>query len=368
MKTKPTLIAAPILAALALGGCAAKAPTEAGGGRPPVAVDTLKAGTAKLEESIEIVGTLAAKSEVDVKSEYSATVAEVFVTEWVRVTKGTPLARLDTKEAEASAQAAKAALLQAEVAANRAARELERTVKLKEAGLATQQSLDDARTAKEAGEAGLEAARAQLAVVQTRLDKSVLRAPIDGVVARRTVNAGDYVENMGNPPPMFRIVDNRALELTVTVPSSRLAVLRVGQPLVFTTEALPAQEFAGKISFINPATDEVSRTVKVRVEVPNKDEILKSGLFVKGRIVTGERGGVLQIPRVALQSWDTATRQGAVFVVEGGVAKRRVVETGSSAGETVEILKGLSPGDEVVTRGAFNLRDGDKVKPATTGA
>jgi RND family efflux transporter MFP subunit len=201
-------------------------------------------------------------------------------------------------------------------------------------------------------------------MAETRLAKAVLRAPIDGVVAVRNVNVGDYVENMGSPAPMFRIVDNRVLELTANVPSARMAALKVGQPFAFTSDALPGREFAGKVSFINPAADEASRTVKVKAEVPNADETLKAGLFVKGRIVTGRRPGVLVVPRSALVSWDTVSRQGGVFVVEGGVARRVSVETGAAPGDAVEVVKGLSAGQEVVTRGGFNLRDGDKVLAA----
>jgi multidrug resistance efflux pump len=80
------------------------------------------------------------------------------------------------------------------------------------------------------------------------------------VVAARSVNVGDYVENMGNPRPIFRIVDNRVLELTVTVPTARLAGLAEGQSLFFTVDAIPGREFEGRISFINPAADEASRT------------------------------------------------------------------------------------------------------------
>ena len=295
------------------------------------------------------------------KTEYSGTVAEVYVTQWVRVKVGTPLARLDTREADAGVAAARAAALQADVAAQRAARELDRTVKLKEAGLATQQNLDEAKTADEAARAGVAAAKAQLAMFDARLAKAVLRAPIDGVVAARNVNVGDYVENMGNPAPMFRIVDNRVLELTASVPSARMAELKVGQTFAFTSDAFPGREMMGRVSFINPAAEEASRTVKVKAEVLNADESLKAGLFVKGRIVTGKRTGVLVVPRSALVSWDTATRTAGVFVVEGGVAKQVAVETGANAGDRVEVVKGLAPGQEVVTRGGFSLRDGDRV-------
>lgn len=352
--------------ALTAAGCGKPADGKAasGAGRPPVAVDTSKAAPRDLEQSVEVVGTLTARHEVDVKTEYSGTVAEVFVTQWVRVKAGTPLARLDSREAEAGAAAARAAALQAEVGAQRAARELDRTVKLKEAGLATQQGLDEAKTADEAARAGVASAKAQLAMAEARLSKAVLRAPIDGVVAARNVNVGDYVENMGNPAPMFRIVDNRVLELTASVPSARMAELKVGQAFAFTSDAYPGKEMTGRVSFINPAADESSRTVKVKAEVPNSDEALKAGLFVKGRIVTGRRAGVLVVPRSALVSWDTGTRQAGVFVVDGGVAKRVAVETGAAAGDGVEIVKGLAAGQEVVTRGGFSLLDGDRVKTA----
>ena len=360
---RTTLTVLSLVLGLMLAGCGKSAADGASAAaRPAVAVETAKAATSDLEEAVEVVGTLAARSAADVKSEYSGTVAEVLVTQWVRVKAGTPLARLDDREAEAGMQAARASFLQAEAGARRAARELDRTVNLKEAGLATQQQLDEARSADEAARAAAGAAKAQLAMAETRLAKAVIRAPIDGVVAERGVNVGDYVENMGSPAPMFRVVDNRTLELTANVPSARMAALKVGQPFAFTTDALPGRTFEGKVSFINPAADEASRTVKVKTEVPNPGETLKAGLFVKGRVVTGRRPGVLVVPRAALVSWDTVTRQAAVFVVEAGAARRVAVETGAAPGDLVEVVRGLTPGQEVVTRGGFNLREGDRVQ------
>ncbi len=348
-------------ALLCFPGCSKNANGKAAAGKPPVAVDITPVSSGTLEEAVEVVGNLTAKSEAGVRTEYTGTVAEVLVTEWVRVKKGTVLARLDTREAEASAHAARAAFLQAQVAANRTERELDRTEKLKAAGLATQQNLDDAKTAHEAARAQLAAAKAQVDVAETRLEKSIIKSPIDGVVSKRGVNVGDLVENMGNPPPMFRVVDNRLLELTVTVPTAKLPDLAVGQQFVFTTDALPGKEFTGKVSYINPTTDEVSRSVKIRTEVPNSGEVLKAGLFVKGRIITRTREGVLLVPRSALQSWDLVARQAGVFVVQDGKAVRKTIETGAVSGDSVEVTRGLAAGEPVVARGAFNLREGDRV-------
>lgn len=341
---------------------------------PAVAVEATQVAAAEVSEGIDVVGTLASKFGADVKSEYTGIVAEVLVTEWVRVDKGTPLARLDTREADlilkkaqTAVEIARANLLQAEVAGNRANREYERLLKLREAGLVTQQNLDDGLTEKEAAAARIAAAKAQIRAAedevlytQTRLSKAVIRSPMDGVVFLRNVNAGDFVGEMG-AKPMFRIVDNRVLDLTVTVPSGEMGAVRVGQSLTFSTDALPAKTFTGKIMFINPVVNEADRSVRVVAEVENTSDQLKGGLFVKGRIMTGKRAGVLQIPRNALLTWDVGGKKGEVFVVNGDVASRKTVRTGNLSGDRVEISSGLRAGEWVVTRGGFNVKEGEKV-------
>jgi membrane fusion protein (multidrug efflux system) len=364
---KRTLAAAGILAVLiVIAACSRVGEGEAtqAGGKPPVAVEVAPAAAGELVQTIEVVGTLAPKFSAEIKSEFTAVVDEVYVTEWVHVAKGQPLARLDTREGELAVESAKASLMQAEVNETRANRELERTIKLKEYGLATQQNLDDARTARDAAVATTAVARAAARSMETRLSKAVIRAPMDGVVAFRGVSVGDRVENMGGNTPMFRVVDNRLLDLTVTVPSTKSAALRIGQPLEFTTAALPGQTFHGTVRFINPTVSEADRSVKVVAEVPNGEGALRGGMFVKGKIRTGERTGVLQIPRAALLSWDVERNTGEIFVVNRDVAERRAVQTGEVTGENVEIVQGVTAGEMVVTRGGSNVRPGDRVQIA----
>lgn len=342
-------------------------------GRPPVAVEAARAALGDITEGIDVVGTLSPKYDALVKSEFGGTMAEVYVTEWVRVKKGRPLARVDSREADAilqKAQAslalAEAALLEAGAAKTRADREYERTSNLKEAGLVTQQNLDDARTQKDAAAARVSAARAQVQVAEediryakARISKAVIRAPFDGVVAERMVNVGEVVGEMQKV--LFRILDNRLLDLTVNVPSNEMEGLRVGQPLAFTTDAFPGRTFTGTVKFINPAVEEADRSVKVVAEVENRTEELKGGLFVTGRIVTGNRTGVLQAPRSSLLSWDVGERKASLFVVSDNVARLRMVGTGVVSGDRVEILSGLTEGETVITRGSFNVKDGDRV-------
>ena len=127
-----------------------------------MAVDAVTVAPGDLTAAIDVVGTLQPKFAADVKAEFTAIVDEVYVSEWVRVSKGTPLARLDTRDGDTGVEAARANLAQAEVAETRAQRELERAEKLKAAGLLTQQGLDDARSARDAAAATTAAARAQL--------------------------------------------------------------------------------------------------------------------------------------------------------------------------------------------------------------
>jgi RND family efflux transporter MFP subunit len=346
------------------------------GGKIPPAVETVPVTVADMSRGVDVVGTLAPKFEAEVKSEYLGVVTEIYVTEWVRVKKGTPLAKLDTREADnverkmqANLAAARAGMLEAEAAGGRAEREYERSRKLKEAGLITLQSLEDAETGKSAAQARVSAARAQIAAAEedlrqteTRLAKAVLRSPLEGVVSLRTVSVGDLVGEMGSPKVMFKVVDNRLLDLIVNVPSFETGMLKVGQPLVFTTDAAPGKTFRGQVKFINPSVSREDRSVQVIAEVPNVPEVLKGGLFVQGKIITEQRKGVRQVPRPALISWDVAGKQGELLVAENGVARLRKVHTGIVAGDMIEITGGLAATDQIILRGAFNVKDGDPVK------
>jgi RND family efflux transporter MFP subunit len=372
-----------IVAWTALAGCSGRDGVEKGSvppaGKPAVSVDAEVAATGDVTEGIEVVGTLSAKYQAEIKSEYGGVVGEVYVNEWTRVRKGDPLLKVDTREGEvillkakAALEMAKAGQMEAEAAVARADREYDRAVKLQESGLLTRQGMDDARTQKEAAAARIAAARAQVAAAgedvahaTTRLSKAVIRSPFDGAVAERLVNAGDLVGEMQKV--VFRLVDNRLLELTVSVPAAEMAALRVGLPVRFSTDAFPGREFDGKVAHINPSVSPGDRSVRVIAEVPNVPEVLKGGLFVKGRIATGGRKGVVRIPRTALLSWNVAARKGEVFVVDDNVARRRGVTTGTVQGDGVEIPSGLRSGETVVTRGAFLLSDGDAVKVAAAG-
>ncbi len=353
-------------------GCSKKQEVAA---KPPVAVELAAARATELTEGIEVTGNLEPKFSADIKSQIPGLVKEVYVTQWVRVRKGQPLARIDvaeteaiTKRAEAAVVSAKAQLAQSQVSLSRAEREEARLVKLKEAGLATQQAVDDGRTETAAARARVDAAQAQIRVAQEELQQSRVRqakglvaAPMDGVIALRDINVGDLASDAAAGKPIFRIVDNRVLNLTVTVPSADSARVKVGQPLEFSVDALPGRFFSGKVMFINPELNAADRSLKVVAEVQNQSDLLKGGLFAKGRIVTGTRPAVLQVPRSVLGSYDTTRQTAILFVAEGQTVRQRTLKTGIVNGELVEIREGMKAGEQYVSRGGFTLRDGDRI-------
>lgn len=379
-----TRLSVPILL-LSLPLLAACSPTaKPAAEKPPVAVETAVTAVSGLTESVAVTGTLEPKFWADVRTQIPGLVKQVYVSEWVRVSRGTPLAKIDlaeteavVKRAEAAVETAKAGLAQTEVGLNRAEREQARAIKLKESGLATQQALDDARTETDAAKARRDAARAQIRVAEeelrqarARLAKGLVTSPISGVVALRDVNVGDLASDAAAGKPIFRIVDNRLLNLTVTVPSSDSARIKVGQQLRFSVDSLPERRFSGKVMYVNPELSTADRSLKVIAEVQNTSELLKGGLFAKGAIVIGERQA-LQVPRSAIAGLDLVTRRGSVPVVANGIARSREIAVGSISGEMVEVTNGLNPGEEYVVRGGFNLRDGDRVtltKAAYAGA
>lgn len=364
----------------ALTGCNGKR-TEAAAqevvvARPATAVEVAPVSVADVDEALELVGAIKPKFEATVRSEFVGKLSDVYVTEWVAVKKGQPLAKLDTREdetkikqSEAEVAQANADLLSARAGAQRAERDFKRISQLKAEEIVSEQNLDEARQQRDttaaqvaASEARLRVAEGALRQTQLRQTKSLLVSPMDGVVADRKANVGQFVDNMGQGEPLFRIVDNRTLDVTLTVPSTELSKVCIGQEVMFTTDFLPGKAFTAQVTTINPAADPATRAVSIVAEVNNTGGELRDGLFVKARIVVGQRRGVMQIPRVALLPAQGEAGAAELFVVEGGKAVKRTVQTAHETAETVEVAKGVKPGERVVTRGAFLLQEGDAVK------
>lgn len=340
-------------------------------------------------------GTVLAKSDTrDIETALSSAKAALLAAKSQEEAAGAQMEiiRAQKESLRAQVESAKAAVVEAEVGRDRADREYQRMVKLSESGLATRQGLDEALSARDAGRARVETAKAQIKALEgqiaatdaqlgaakssrdaavanaaaaaqqvsgfeTTLSKAVVKSPMNGIVAERFVNVGD----LPGDTPLFHIVDNRVLNLTVAVPMRDQGGVKVGQTLEFTTEALPGETFSGRVMFINPIVNQADRSVGVLAEVGNPDGRLKGGMFVKGRLLTVEGQDVLALPRAALAAWDVKAKTAEVYVVASDKAARRRVTTGGVYGDNVEVVAGVAAGESVIVRGGFNVKDGDRV-------
>ena len=184
---------------------------------------------------------------------------------------------------------------------------------------------------------------------------AAIRTPFTGTVIERLATEGAYVST---GTPLYRIADLSALWVQLDAYETDLPHLSVGQAVRFSVEALPGEEFAGKVTFIDPTLDVRLRTARVRVRVENRDGRLRPGMFAEAMVTREHRGD--QSPLVVPATAPLFTGRRAIVYVEidtdGGVAyEPRTVRLGPRLGEVYAVVAGLAEGDRVVTRGAFAL-------------
>jgi RND family efflux transporter MFP subunit len=292
-----------------------------------------------------ISGELRAEREATVRAEIGGSMTQVNVREGQAVGRGTLLGRIEMRTLDEARQSALSAVRNAENQLAVAQRELERTDTLVKAGALAARDLDVARQNVTAAEAQLADAKARLASADRQLADTVLRAPINGIIANRPVNTGDVV---GVGAELFTIIDPSSMRLEASVPSDDLSHLRVGATVEFTVRGYE-QPFQGRISMIAPRADPVTRQVPIYVSIPNVGGRLVAGLFAEGRVVSQSAEGLV----VPLTAVNTTTGSPWVLRANGGKTERVEVRLGlqDPRTERVQVVSGLMEGD-VLLRGA----------------
>jgi cobalt-zinc-cadmium efflux system membrane fusion protein len=206
----------------------------------------------------------------------------------------------------------------------------------------------------------LEAAKSELASLTSSLEAVghtargggyTLTTPIAGVVVSRAANIGKLV---GVEETLFEVVDTSTMWAEIDVPEDQLTSVTVEQPVVVTVDGLGARQFRGVISYLAPQIDPKTRTARARAALSNPDGALRANMFARARIVTAGGKPTVTVPDSAVQ------RIGDDAVVFVRISKRlfeaRQVELGADDGATVEVIKGVRGGDEIVAQGAFLLK------------
>jgi membrane fusion protein, multidrug efflux system len=206
-------------------------------------------------------------------------------------------------------------------------------------------------------QARIDQAKADVANAQVYLGYSRLYAPIDGVVVSKQADVG----SMAVPgTPLLTIESSSHYQLEASVEESQLGKIGLNAQVRVVIEALGAKELDGTVEEIVPVADPVSRTYIVKVGLPNvSGGQLKSGLYGKARFLTGQRK-VLAVPQVAIVQQGQLT---GVFVVDpSGIARLRLIKTGKSLGDRIEVLSGLAEGEQIVSENVSRIRDGMPVR------
>jgi membrane fusion protein (multidrug efflux system) len=310
---------------------------------------------ATLNSGPAISGSLVADRTAQIRAEIGGPVVAVLMEPGNRVSKGTPLARIDESAVREAWLSAKSAVTQATLAADIALREQGRSEKLLAAGAIAENALEAARRNNLASQAQLEDAKARFASAQKSLDNTVVKAPYDGVVSERAVNVGDIV-SPGSA--MFTVVDPSTMRLEGAVPSDQLGAVRMGAPVKFSVTGYPGKDFTGTISNIYPSADPSTRQVRLFVKIPNNGGLV-AGLYATGRVASVTRQGLVA-PANAV---DQRGIKPFVIRLKNGKIEKVEVTLGvhDESTERIEILSGIAVGDSLLVGAAQGITVGTPV-------
>jgi len=320
-----------------------------------IPITTSSAENRTFRGAIPFTGSLLAVNRAELKAEVSGRVTRVVVQEGDKVAAGTVLSAQDEDDLTLSVQAAEAQLSQAQAQAQQAKRDNDRAQSLLEKRSVTRQSAQMAETNFNAATAMVQAAESNLGLAKSRLKKARITAPFAGEVAKRSVQAGEV---LAPGQPAFEVVDNRKLEIQADLPAEAVALVKKGMKASFRVTGFE-KPFEATLTQVSGSIQQDGRTLRVRLEVPNPDGRLKSGLFAEGEILADA-----EIQRTALPSslLTPVGREAEIFVVENGVARRRrVLLLGQEQGGW-RAVEGLAPGTQVVAQGRELVVDGTRVQ------
>lgn len=307
----------------------------------PAGVKTVAVEVREVPQIVQGLGTIRAVHEMTVGSRLLARVKSVAVTAGQSVKAGDVLVELDQEDIAARIQQAQAAVDAARARLAQASSDLEKVQQLRAHGAATPREVDDRQRAADVAKADLAASEQALAESRSQLSYATIKSPIDGVVIDKLVEAGDLAKPGQD---LIRLFDPKALQLVAPVPETVAVGLKVGDSVAVRVDALN-KRCEARISEIVPQATPGSRSFQVKVTGPCPPGVY-SGMFGRLLIPQGTRQQLL-IPAAAVRR---VGQLEMVQVLQDGPSPRlvdRYVTTGEVEGDMIEVLSGLSPGEQV---------------------
>lgn len=313
-----------------------------GGGAVAVRVATVEKKVVDLDFNAN--GNFIPKQELDFLSENAGRVTAINVDEGDHVSKGQVLARVDAEIINTDRETAEANY-------QNAVRDEARYQSSFQTGGVTQQQLDQAKLSTRNAKLRLQAS-------QRKLSDANIKSPINGIVNKRYIEVGAFVNTQGTK--MFELVDVSKLKLKVNVNESQVANLKIGDQIDIRSSVFPTDKFSGKITFIAAKAD-ATLNFPIEIEVDNSHKnTLKAGMYGTAVFKFPKQAPSILIPRT---SFVGSVSSNQVFVLDkaANTSKIRNVVSGRILGDNVEILEGLTEGETVITSGQINLAEGTAV-------
>jgi len=315
---------------------------ETGKKPPELPVQEVRVATVVKQQVVrenEVMGTVTAVERATISSRAGGIIEELPIELGTTVRQGDVLAKIGAEEIAAR-------LSRSETVLEQARRNLDREKRLLEKGAATRERVKELEEALRIAEAGYREAQAMFGY-------TTVTAPFGGLVSQKMVNVGDLA---APGTPLLVLENSSNLQVVVEVPEALALQIRRDQELPVT---IPAAGFSGsgKVAEIGPTTDPLSRTATIKITVEEHTH-LRPGQFARVTF-SGNGGDALLVPESAVLSFGQMEK---LFVVQHSKALLRLVRTGRRSNGMVEILSGLSGGEEVVNQNADRLIDGQPIR------
>jgi len=349
-----------------------------------VAVVQKSANNGGREALLNASGYVTPRRRATIAAKITGRVTGVFFDEGTHVAENQLLATLDDSDARkalnaarADYEASKAAIADFEVQLKNARIQLHRAEQLQNAGVQTQEQLDNARTNADSLQAKIALAQSQVVSADTRIqeaqqavDNCTIRAPYAGIVVSKDAQVGEMVSPVSAGGGFTRtgiatIVDMNSNEIEVDVNESYISRVQDGQPVTAILDAYPDWEIPSRVRTIIPSADRQKATVKVRISFFKLDPRILPDMGIKVTFLGAEQkraagadAATVLIPQSAVHD---ENGKKIIFLVKDDKTERRAVTLGGSRGSDTEVIAGVSVGDTVVVKGPENLRDGQSV-------
>lgn len=350
---------------------AAEAPPAAPAGPPPPAVTVVTLKEQNVTLTALLPGRVVASGVAEVRPQVDGIIVERLFEEGAEVTLGDPMYRIDPASYAAAVAAAEAAVAQAQANYNAADKDATRQQQLRQRGVASEQNLESAIATRDAADAALKVAEAQLLAAQIDLERTTIRAQLSGVAGLSLTTQGALVTaGQSSPLAVIRTLD--PINVDVTQSAAELLEFRRGllQQRLRSADTSVSLTLAdgteydqkGELTAAEPYVNEQTGVVKLRLSFANPDDFLLPGMYVQVQMPQGVAENVVLAPQEGVTR-DRRGRPIAFVVGEGDVVQERALSIAGSRGSDWIVTEGLGDGDRMVVAGLQGIGNGAKVRP-----